>query len=151
MRLILKYVLNCVHIMTGTEVLIRLHKKAELPEMKANSTKYRKVCAYKISFDLEKSRPYLQQFRWYIDCCDQARRQLDRWVGRPTGKIHNFQNSITSILKHVKLLNGVMVLIVLYQQIGGKYLKEMFYKLVFSDVGRNLFLINPFKYYDIYG
>ena len=39
MHLTLKYVLNSVYITTGTLVLITLHKKADLLEIKINSTK----------------------------------------------------------------------------------------------------------------
>ena len=40
----IKHMLNSVCVTTGTLVLIRLHKKADLPEMKVNCTKDRKVC-----------------------------------------------------------------------------------------------------------
>ena len=45
MCLTLKYVLNsCVHITIGTLVLIRMHKKADLLEIKVNCMKDRKIC-----------------------------------------------------------------------------------------------------------
>ena len=49
MCLTLKYMLHSyyVHITTGTLALIRLHKKADLLEMKVNCMKDRKVCGDK--------------------------------------------------------------------------------------------------------
>ena len=44
-----------VYITTGTLVLIKLHKKADLLEIKINSTKDIKVHMDKLGFDLEKN------------------------------------------------------------------------------------------------
>ena len=57
MCLTLKYVLNSVHVhmTTGTLVLIRINMKADLLEIKFNGTKYRKVHADEINFDLGKN------------------------------------------------------------------------------------------------
>ena len=48
-----------MHIATGTLALIRLHKKADLLEIKVNSTKDRKVMQTKISFDLGKNEDHM--------------------------------------------------------------------------------------------
>ena len=52
-------------ITTGTVVLVRLHKKTDLLEMKVNGMKDRKVCADKI-YDLEKNGGHIQAVGWLL-------------------------------------------------------------------------------------
>ena len=72
------HLILCVHNYTGTLILTRLHKKADLLEMTVNGTNIERFVQMKISFDLGKSGGHtpsglgVGQFLW-----------LGRQAGRP--------------------------------------------------------------------
>ena len=101
-------------ITTGTLVLIRLYKKADLLEIRVNSMKGRKVYDDKIR---DEWRPCAQ---WFKDMLIVAGRWTTFLQFAEIIKFANFNSKAC-----LGCLNGFIVLISSYQEIYGKCLQEM--------------------------